>query len=64
VHRVDLRWIGKHIPRSDAKWMGQVLAQLSPDQLRDAFRAGGYSPQDANEFAAVVQSRIAELNAL
>jgi hypothetical protein len=64
VHRIDLRWIGKHIPSSDAKWMGQVLGQLSPEQLRDAFRAAGYSSQDANEFATVVQGRIAELNAL
>jgi len=64
VHRIDLRWIGKHIARGDAKWLGQVLGQLSPDQLRDAFRAAGYSPQDANEFASVVQARIAELNAL
>lgn len=64
VHRIDLRWIGRHIPRSDAKWMGQLLGQLSADQLRDAFLAGGYLPQDANEFAAIVQARIAELNAL
>jgi hypothetical protein len=41
-----------------------VLGRLSPDQLRDAFRAAGYSSQDANEFAAIVQGRIAELNAL
>jgi hypothetical protein len=44
--------------------MGQLLSRLSPEQIRDAFRAAGYSPQDANEFARIVQGRIAELSAL
>ena len=64
IHRVDLRWIGRHVPRADAKWMGQVLDQLSQEQIRDAFRAAGYSASDVNAFAMVVQDRIAELNAL
>ena len=64
IHRVDLGWIGRHIPRADAKWIGQLLGRLSPDQIRDAFRAAGYSPQEAQKFAAIVQSRIAELNML
>jgi|HubBroStandDraft_4_1064222.scaffolds.fasta_scaffold149877_1 hypothetical protein len=64
VRRNDLRSIGKHIPRADAKWMGEVLGRLSPEQIRDAFRAAGYSAQEADEFATVVQGRIAELNAL
>jgi hypothetical protein len=64
VHRIDLRWIGRDIPRADAKWMGQLLGRLSPEQIRDAFRAAGYSPQEADEFATVVQGRIAELNSL
>jgi len=64
MRRLDLRWIGRRIPRDDAKWMGQVLAQLSPEQIRDAFRAAGYSAQEVEEFAAVVQDRIARLNAL
>ena len=64
IHRVDLRWIGRHISRDDARWMGQVLGQLSPEQIRDAFRAAGYSASEVNEFANVVQGRIAELNSL
>jgi hypothetical protein len=64
VHRLDLRWIGRHIPRADAKWLGMVLGRLSPDQIRDAFRAAGYSPQEVNDFATVVESRISALNAL
>jgi hypothetical protein len=64
VSRLRLRWIGKDIPRSDARWIGQLLAQLSPDQIRDAFRAAGYTPEDVDGFARVVEERIAELNKL
>jgi hypothetical protein len=64
MSRMDMRWIGKRIPRSDAKWIGGLLAQLSPEQIRDAFRAGGYSPEQVQSFAAVVEARIAELNNL
>ena len=62
--RLCLGWIGNHIPRADAKWMGQLLAQLSPDQIRDAFRAAGYFPQEVDGFAKVIEARIAELNKL
>lgn len=62
--REQLRWIGKQIPRPDAKWMGQILARLSPSQIRDAFRAAGYTPEEVEGFAGVVEQRIAELNGL
>ncbi len=62
--RLGLRWIGRQIPIADARWMGQVLAQLSPKQIRDAFRAAGYSPQEVEGFATVIQDRIARLNRL
>ena len=64
VHRLGLRKLGRHIPRSDARWVGQLLARLSPDQIRDAFRAAGYSPQEVEGFTQVVLRRIAELNDL
>jgi hypothetical protein len=64
ISRMDMRWIGKHIPRSDAKWIGGLLAQLSPSQIRDAFRAAGYSPEQADGFSHVVEERITELNRL
>jgi hypothetical protein len=44
--------------------MGQILAQLSPGQIRDAFRAAGYSSQEIEGFASVIQNRIAQLNKL
>jgi hypothetical protein len=62
--RRSLGWIGKRVPRSDARRMGQLLARLSPDQIRDAFRAAGYSPAEVAGFAAVVEQRIAALKAL
>jgi len=62
--RMHLRWIGQQIPRGDARWMGQVLSQLSEEQIRQAFRAAGYSPQEVDEFAKVVEERIKELNQL
>jgi hypothetical protein len=62
--RLHLRWIGRHIPRENARWMGAELAQLSPEQIRDAFRAAGYSSQEVDGFATVVEARIAQLNKL
>ena len=65
-YRVEYRahHVSRRIPRADAKWIGSLLAQLSPDQIRDAFRAGGYSPEEAKAFTEVVISRIRELTAL
>jgi len=62
--RVRLEWIGHEIPRSDAKWLGTLLARLSPQQIRDAFRAAGYSQEDADGFATVLESRIHALTNL
>lgn len=64
VKRLRMRWIGRHIPREDAKWVGSLLAQLSPDQIRDAFRSAGFSPDEVEGFTTVVQQRITELNKL
>ena len=63
-HQVHLRWIGERVPRADAKWIGSLLAQLSKRQIQDAFRAGGYPPDQAAAFTEAVQARIAELNRL
>jgi hypothetical protein len=62
--QVSLRWIGKHIPREDAKWIGSLLAQLSREQIRDAFRAAGYSEKDITAYTDAVMSRIKDLNSL
>ena len=63
ARRLKLEWIGRHIPRADAKWLGQLLAQLSQEQIRDAFRSA-YPPDVAEAFASIVEGRIGELNHL
>jgi hypothetical protein len=64
IAKMRNHWVGKHIPREDAKWVGSLLAQLSDQQIEDAFRAGGYSPQEIEQYTAAVKSRIAELERL
>jgi hypothetical protein len=64
ITRLGLIKIGRHVPREDAHWMGQLLARLTPTQIRDAFRAGGYSPAETEAFAKVIEERIAILNRL
>ncbi len=64
AERSHMQWIGQRIPRADAKWIGGLLAQLSLEQIEDAFRAGGYSSQEVEAYTAVVQQRIEQLNRL
>jgi hypothetical protein len=54
-------WRFKHIPREHAKWIGGYLNQLSDDQIRDAFRAAGFSPEQVEGFAKTVREKINEL---
>jgi len=58
------RWIGRRIPIAHARWIGHLLAHLSRDQIRDAFRAAGYSSQEVEEGSEVVERRIGELDKL
>ncbi len=62
--RTRMEQITRHIPREDARWIGQRLALLSADQLHDCFRAAGFTPEEVDEYTKTVQHRIAELNAL
>lgn len=64
TRRLGLCWLGRHIPTDDAKWMGHLLAQLSLNQIRDAFRAAGYTPADVESFSSAVERRIGELQKL
>jgi hypothetical protein len=64
VYRMRLRWVGRNIPRSDVKWMGSMLARLSPNQIREAFRAAGYSAPEVEGFAGIIETRIAALSDL
>ena len=62
--RVRLDWIAKHVPVDDARWMGHLLGELSPAQIRDAFRAADYSPNEVDGFATILENRIGQLNDL
>jgi len=62
--RTNMENVTKHIPRADAKWLGQLLGQLSEEQIRDCFRTAGYTAEEVDGYTKTVQERIAELNAL
>ena len=64
ISRMRLRWIGRHVPRGDAKWIGDLLAQLKPQQIEDAFRSAGYADKDVHAYSDVVEKRIADLEKL
>jgi hypothetical protein len=58
------REIFKNISVDDAKWLGSLLARLSPEQIRDAFRAANYSPADQQVLTNAVLNRIDQLSRL
>jgi len=65
---IDFNYGGKskalfdNITVSDAKWIGALLARLSDEQLRDAFRAANYSPDEVLALSQAVRRRINALN--
>jgi hypothetical protein len=65
---VDLAYKGKNrnlfegFTVSNAKWLAGLLNGLTDNQIRDAFRAAGYSPAEIDIFTQGVKNRIAELN--
>jgi len=58
------RRLMKDITVEDAQWMGSWLAQLSDAQLRDAFRAANYRPDEINLLVRAVRARTNELLSL
>ncbi len=62
--RVGMEWIGKNIPIGDVRWIGSILARLSPAQIHAAFDAAGYSSNEATGFSSVLETRIGDLNRL
>jgi len=63
-HCISLFWVGRNIPRADARWIGDLLARLSPKQIHDAFRAAGYSTEEVEQLSNALARRIAELEKL
>ena len=62
--RTRMETITRHIPRADARWLGQRLSLLTDDQIRDAFRAAGFGPGDVEALTGAIRARIVALAAL
>jgi len=65
--RVRFAYSGKQgdlfdqISVADAKWIGQLLSQLSDKQIEDAFRAADFRPDEMQILVAEVKERINQL---
>jgi hypothetical protein len=58
------RGLMKDISVHDAQWLGSLLSQLSDSQVRDAFRAANYRPDEINLLVREVRERTSELVSL
>ena len=58
------RGLMKDIRINDAQWIASLLSQLTDQQLRDAFRAANYRPDQINVLAQEVRERTNELVSL
>ena len=54
----------QNVPVADARWVGSLLARLSDEQLRDAFRAAHYDAATAEGYVQALRGRINQLTAL
>lgn len=54
----------RHVKTEDALWMANLLARLSDDQLKDAFRAGGYGESEILIYVSALRDRIQQLQSL
>jgi hypothetical protein len=53
-----------NITVEQAKWIGDLLSQLSEEQVKDAFRAANYAPEEIEGLAQEVLARINSLHSL
>jgi hypothetical protein len=64
---VNFRYGGKkreifdHIPVEHARWLGRLLTRLRESQIKDAFRAANYGPDEVDVLTEAVRGRINEL---
>ncbi len=63
-HEVNKEKAMRGIPIAHARWIGSLLNQLSDEQLRDAFRAAGYSDGVRESYVATLRERITQLTQL
>jgi hypothetical protein len=68
--RLNFRYSGKEqslfndITIAQARWIGELLGRLSDQQIKDAFRAANFSPEQIEMLAEATKTRITELNTL
>jgi len=62
--RTRMESVAKDIPIADARWIGNRLGQFSPEQIRDCFRAAGFSPDEVEGYTRIVMQRIEALKKL
>jgi hypothetical protein len=69
-NRIDFRFSGKRqglfddITIGQARWLGDLLAQLTDQQIQDAFRAANYTPPQVKLLSDALKARITELETL
>lgn len=52
-----------HIPLEHARWAAGLLAQLTPEQVRDAFKTAGATPEEIEGYSKRFLEKIGELRA-
>lgn len=52
------KYVEDRIAAADVAWASELLAKLSDRQWDDAFRAGGYQPDEAGRFIAKIKEKI------
>jgi hypothetical protein len=68
--RVKFEYNGKkgslfdNITVEQARWLGDILGRLSEEQIKDAFRAANYTPQEVEAMSQEVMGRINSLRRL
>ncbi len=63
-HEVNKEKAMRGIPVAHARWIGSLLSQLSDEQLRNAFRAAGYSEGIRESYVGALRERINQLTHL
>ncbi|HYK20112.1 MAG TPA: hypothetical protein VEV42_05225 [Pyrinomonadaceae bacterium] len=64
---IDFHYSGKNkklfdnLTVADARWLSNWLTRLSDEQIKDAFRAANYSPEEVDVLAAAFKERINDL---
>jgi hypothetical protein len=65
---IDFNYGGKNkklfenISVTDARWLSNWLGQLTDEQIKDAFRAANYSPENVDSLTAAFKERITTLS--